>query len=79
MGTCNLQENHKSSINRTTKDFRFRTIVGKGGFGSVWKVQKKDDHKIYAMKILSKAQILYRHSVYSVMNERRLLAHLNHP
>ncbi len=44
----------------------------------VWKVQRKKDGLIYAMKVLSKAKIMHKHSVNSVMNERRLLALLNH-
>ena len=53
--------------------------VGKGGFGKVWKVQAKRDHQIYAMKEMSKAKIISKKSVASVLNERRFLSQLTHP
>ena len=52
--------------------FKELYCIGKGGFGKVWKVQrKKAKHKeLYAMKEMSKARILTKRSVKSVMNER---------
>lgn len=53
-------------------------VIGKGGFGRVWKVQdKKSDHQ-YAMKEMSKQRILAKKSVNSVLNERNLLSKLHH-
>lgn len=55
-------------------------VVGKGGFGRVWKVQsKKFAHQVYALKEMSKARVLARKSLQAVMLERQLLAQLNHP
>jgi serine/threonine protein kinase len=42
--------------------------VGKGGFGKVWKVELKRSKQIYAMKLMSKAKIINKKSVASVMN-----------
>lgn len=39
----------------------------------------KKDNQVYAMKEMSKPRILMKHSVASVMNERKLLAKLQHP
>lgn len=41
-------------INRANFDFHY--VIGKGGFGKVWKVQHKKNRKIYAMKEMSKAK-----------------------
>ncbi len=49
-------------------------MVGRGGFGKVWKVEKKKTKKLYAMKEMSKARIIQKRSVTSVMNERKLLS-----
>ena len=31
-------------------DFKFLYVIGKGGFGKVWKVEHKKLKKLYAMK-----------------------------
>ena len=60
--------------------FEKQYVVGKGGFGRVWKVQsKKFTHQNYALKEMSKARVLARKSLQAVMLERSLLAQLNHP
>ena len=48
----------------------FNYVIGKGGFGKVWKVESKKDRKLYAKKEMSKALIITKKSVNSVMNER---------
>jgi serine/threonine kinase 32 len=53
--------------------FTFLYVIGKGGFGKVWKVEAKKNKKVYAMKEMSKAKILAKKSVHSVMNEKVLL------
>jgi len=78
MGTCSLNDRSGSLVWISLDDFKLKHTIGKGGFGKVWKVQRKKDSQIFAMKILNKLKIMHKHSVNSVMNERRLLAQLNH-
>ena len=62
--------------------FKYKECIGKGGFGKVWKVQdKRSKHvEMFAMKEMSKARILTKRSVKSVMSERRILTELKyHP
>ena len=40
------------------KDFKVHAILGKGSFGEVYLVEKVDDKKIYAMKVLYKSNII---------------------
>lgn len=54
-------------------------MIGKGGFGKVWRVEKKKGTKQYAMKEMLKCRVISKRSVNSVMNERKLLAQLKHP
>jgi len=54
-------------------------VIGKGGFGKVWRIEKKKERKQYAMKEMSKARILAKRSVNSVLNERKILNQLRHP
>jgi serine/threonine protein kinase len=45
-------------------------VIGKGGFGKVWKVELKKSRIPYAMKEMNKAKIISKRSVNSVMNEK---------
>ena len=68
---------HHSGINQS--HFKFHCVVGKGGFGKVWKVERRKFGTFYAMKEMSKVKIVNKKSVNSVMNERKLLSQLKHP
>lgn len=45
-------------------------MIGKGGFGRVWKIKVKSNSKIFAVKEISKVLIVNKNSVKSVMNEK---------
>jgi serine/threonine protein kinase len=51
-------------------NFNFHYVIGKGGFGKVWKVELKKSRIPYAMKEMNKAKIISKRSVNSVMNEK---------
>ena len=55
----------------------YHHCIGKGGFGKVWKVDRKRKNQPFAMKEMSKARIITKRSVKSVINERQILAQLN--
>ena len=38
-------------------DFKIIKVIGRGTFGKVFMVKKKDSDKIYAMKVLKKEQV----------------------
>ena len=67
------------TLEMSKSQFLFNYVIGKGGFGKVWKVERKKSKVIYAMKEMQKARIISKRSVNSVMNERKLLAMLRHP
>jgi serine/threonine protein kinase len=48
-------------------------VIGKGGFGKVWKIQSKQNNKYFALKEISKMKIINKNSIKSVMNERNIL------
>ena len=56
--------------------FQFQYAIGKGGFGKVWKVEKKKEKEVFAMKEMSKARVMAKKSVQSVMNELKLLSQM---
>ena len=62
-------EELKSQVEGVNKsNFKPYYVVGKGGFGKVWKVQMKKNGKIYAMKEMYKTKIINKKSINSVMN-----------
>lgn len=81
MGNCDFKsdENSKGSSGISISSFQRQYPIGRGGYGKVWKVKSKHDDKHYAMKEMSKALIIAKKSVTSVMFERELLARLRSP
>ncbi|CAD8157911.1 unnamed protein product [Paramecium octaurelia] len=87
----NNKTSHKNSFNtrQSSKDtsmevdnslnkhhFLPQYIIGVGGFGKVWKVSYKQ--QVFAMKEISKALVLLKQSVQSIMSELQFLTELRH-
>ena len=59
--------------------FEFNYIIGKGGFGKVWKVQYKKTKEYFALKEMSKRKIIDKKSENSINSEKKFLSFLHHP
>eukprot|EP01135_Chromosphaera_perkinsii_P001613 Nk52_evm83s207 gene=Nk52_evmTU83s207 len=55
------------------EDFELLKVIGKGSFGKVMQVRKKDTGRVYAMKILKKDYIVARDEVVHTRAERKIL------
>ncbi|KAK4170311.1 Serine/threonine-protein kinase [Cladorrhinum sp. PSN259] len=55
------------------EDFHILRLIGKGTFGQVYQVRKKDTKRIYAMKVLSKKVIVQKKEVAHTVGERNIL------
>ena len=55
------------------RDFEFLKLIGRGTFGRVFQVRKRDTKRIYAMKVLSKREIALKKEVTHTMGERKIL------
>ena len=69
----------KISSSLSRNNFEFIYIIGKGGFGKVWRVQEKKTKKLYALKEMSKTKIIDKKSEKSINGEREFLSFLHHP
>ncbi|KIW66007.1 hypothetical protein, variant 4 [Phialophora macrospora] len=54
-------------------DFQILKLIGKGTFGQVYQVRKKDTGRIYAMKVLSKKVIIQKKEIQHTIGERNIL------
>ena len=59
--------------------FEFLYVIGRGGFGKVWKVRLKKTNEYFALKEMFKVKVIDRRSEFSIMSERNLLSKLKHP
>eukprot|EP00472_Partenskyella_glossopodia_P005046 CAMPEP_0197536148 /NCGR_PEP_ID=MMETSP1318-20131121/53057_1 /TAXON_ID=552666 /ORGANISM="Partenskyella glossopodia, Strain RCC365" /LENGTH=553 /DNA_ID=CAMNT_0043093955 /DNA_START=117 /DNA_END=1778 /DNA_ORIENTATION=- len=82
--------NHSHSHNRHTsgsklqrkvglEDFTLLKVIGKGSFGKVMLVKKRDTQDIFAMKVLHKANVIKRNQVEHTRTERNVLEYIRHP
>ena len=71
--------NQKISSSLSRNNFEFIYIIGKGGFGKVWRVKEKKSKKLYALKEMSKTKIIDKKSEKSINGEREFLSFLHHP
>eukprot|EP01029_Cantina_marsupialis_P007564 TRINITY_DN1847_c0_g1_i4.p1 TRINITY_DN1847_c0_g1~~TRINITY_DN1847_c0_g1_i4.p1 ORF type:complete len:415 (+),score=72.33 TRINITY_DN1847_c0_g1_i4:58-1302(+) len=60
-------------------DFILLKVIGKGSFGKVFQVRKKDNDVIYAMKVLDKKHVIDSQQVEHTMTERGILGKVAHP
>jgi RAC serine/threonine-protein kinase len=61
------------------QDFDLLHVIGKGSFGKVLQVRKKDTGRIYAMKVLNKKNILENNELEHTRTEKNILQKLVHP
>lgn len=59
--------------------FLILRAIGKGSFGKVCIVQKRDSKKMYAMKYMNKAMCVKNEAVRNVLKEVEILSTLDHP
>mmetsp|Transcript_26913 Transcript_26913/g.53003 ORF Transcript_26913/g.53003 Transcript_26913/m.53003 type:complete len:725 (-) Transcript_26913:148-2322(-) len=63
----------------TIHDFHKIALVGKGSYGKVYQVRKKDNNKIFAVKELRKRDMKKDSQVVHTKTERSVLANISHP
>ena len=80
MGNCvfkDIKNEHPDALDNllSKNSFEKQYVVGRGGFGKVWKVQSKKNKAInYALKEMSKARVLAKKCLNSIIIERNILS-----
>ncbi|XP_071947582.1 serine/threonine-protein kinase 32A-like isoform X2 [Antedon mediterranea] len=59
--------------------FQILRAIGKGSFGKVCIVQKRDTKKMFAMKYMNKLMCIKKDAVRNVLREQEILQSLEHP
>eukprot|EP00004_Rigifila_ramosa_P024512 TRINITY_DN712_c0_g1_i1.p1 TRINITY_DN712_c0_g1~~TRINITY_DN712_c0_g1_i1.p1 ORF type:complete len:486 (+),score=129.97 TRINITY_DN712_c0_g1_i1:59-1459(+) len=60
-------------------DFETLKVLGKGGFGKVMLVKKKDTDRLYAMKVIRKEHVVRRQEIDHTLAEKHVLSKISHP
>jgi len=63
----------------SVEDFNPLKVLGRGAFGKVMLVEKKDTKEIFAMKSLRKEDLIDKDQVEHTKTEKRILETINHP
>lgn len=80
-GEIRVQMAFKSQVGTSLniESFELLKVIGKGSFGKVMQVRKRDTARIYALKIIRKTHIISRSEVTHTLAERTVLAKVNCP
>jgi len=80
-GQIHLQVAYKPSSNESLSidSFDLLKVIGKGSFGKVMQVRKRDTSRIYAMKTIRKQHVASRGEITHTLAERTVLAQVNNP
>ncbi|KAL3229175.1 Serine/threonine-protein kinase YPK2/YKR2 [Nakaseomyces bracarensis] len=81
LGKINISVDYKPSRNKplSIDDFDLLKVIGKGSFGKVMQVRKKDTKKVYALKAIRKSYIVSKSEVTHTLAERTVLARIDCP
>lgn len=59
--------------------FKLLRVVGRGAFGKVRIVERRDNKKLFALKYISKEECIKMDALRNVLRERSMLEELDHP
>jgi serine/threonine protein kinase len=63
----------------TLERFESLVVIGRGGFGEVSLVRKKNSGEVFALKAMVKSQLLKKNQVEHIRSERAILAQADNP
>ena len=72
-----VSEKQKNTGSISRQDFQMLSVIGKGSYGKVLLVKKKETGELFAMKVLKKSEIMRRNQVEHTKTERRILVSIS--
>lgn len=69
----------KESKDVDLNDFALLKVLGRGAFGKVMLVKKKDTQELFALKSMKKAELVEKDQLEHTKTEKMILEHVNHP
>ena len=60
-------------------DFKIISVIGRGYYGKVMLVQKKDSGELFALKTIQKSKLIESGKSQSVLTEKNIMMKANHP
>lgn len=77
---CDEMNKATNATKKMTKDdFIILKVIGRGSFGKVMQVKKKDTGQVYAMKVMRKENIIAKNQVTHTKDEKNVLERIKHP
>ncbi|EFA78543.1 protein kinase 3 [Heterostelium album PN500] len=78
------EKRRSENINQKKKklaidDFELLKVLGVGSFGRVFLVRKKDNQRLYAMKVLNKKEMMKKKQIAHTNTEKMVLSTMDHP
>lgn len=71
------EEDSSQNSGASLEDYEVLQTIGKGGFGKVVKVKRRDNEKIYAMKIMNKTKISGQRQLQCLIAEKNIMLNDN--
>ena len=69
----------QSPVSVSIDSFTIERVLGRGAFGKVFLVTKKDTGHLYAMKVLKKEMLEQRNQITNTKTEREIMGGVDHP
>lgn len=69
----------RDGANINENSFEILKPIGKGYFGRVFLVEKKDNKQLYALKVISKMDIIKRNFFENLKNEKKIMETIDNP
>jgi serine/threonine protein kinase len=72
-------QQRRPAVRLSENEFDTMKVIGRGSYGRVLLVRKRDTRRVFAMKVLKKVVIAARGEIEHTMTEKKVLAKIKHP